>query len=165
MSTTSQAREELIQGLRLGPGILEDFVTRVPAQELYRSRKEGLWSLYEHAEHLAATQVMLHRRLERFLSEERPEFVPYFPDEQEPKAEKANKPIAGILSIFARWRGRQVELIEGADEKIWQKKAVHPEYEQYGFEILVRHILLHDGFHLYRMEELWLARDEYLKPL
>jgi hypothetical protein len=165
MSATRQDREELIQGLRLGPGILENFVSRVPARELYRSRKEGFWSLYEHVEHLAATQVMLHRRLERFLAEERPEFVPYFPDGQEPEGEKEDKPIADILSTFARWRDKQLALIEAADEKTWEKKAVHPEYAQYGFEILVRHILLHDGFHLYRMEELWLTRDEYLRPL
>jgi hypothetical protein len=165
MSATRQAREELIQGLRIGPRLLEDFVSAVPEAELYRSRKEGFWSLYEHAEHLAVTQAMLHGRLERFFSEERPEFVPYFPDEQEPKGEKKRNPIADILTTFARWRDRQVELIERADEKTWRKQAVHPEYERYGFKILVGHILLHDGFHLYRMEELWLTRDEYLRPI
>ena len=32
----------------------------------------------------------------------------------------------------------------------------------YDFEILVRHIALHDGTHLYRMEELWLMTDQAL---
>ena len=41
---------------------------------------------------------MLYKRLERFVMEERPEFVPYFPDEKEEKREKRIKPVADILS-------------------------------------------------------------------
>ena len=52
-----------------------------------------------------------------------------------------------------------------ADAGTWQKTATHPEYAQYSFYILVRHILMHDHWHMYRMEELWLTRDEYLTQL
>jgi uncharacterized damage-inducible protein DinB len=162
MSHPNKAHEELIEGLKIGPKILEDFVSGIPEAQLHRRRREGFWSLYEHAEHLAIVQLMLYKRLERFVKEERPEFVPYFPDEQEEKKEKKIKPIADILSSFARWRDKQVKLIESGDAALWEKTAIHPEYEQYGFKILVRHILLHDSFHLYRMEELWLSKDEYL---
>lgn len=161
MSHPNKAHEELIEGLKIGPKILEDFVSGIPEAQLHGRRREGFWSLYEHAEHLAIVQLMLYKRLERFVKEERPEFVPYFPDEQEEKKEKI-KPIADILSSFARWRDKQVKLIESGDAALWEKTAIHPEYEQYGFKILVRHILLHDSFHLYRMEELWLSKDEYL---
>jgi hypothetical protein len=165
MPNPDEARQALIAGLKLGPQILEDFVSGIPEQQLHRKRGEGFWSLYEHVEHLALTQLMLYKRLESFTKEERPEFVPYFPDEKEEKHEKKIKPVADILSMYRRWRDKQVELIEGGDGTLWEKSAVHPEYEQYGFKILVRHILLHDSFHLYRMEELWLARDEYLTEL
>ena len=47
----------------------------------------------------------------------------------------------------------------------WEKTATHPEYEQYSLIILARHILMHDHWHMYRMEELWLTRDEYLTIL
>ncbi len=45
-----------------------------------------------------------------------------------------------------------------------RKTAVHPEYERNGFELLVRHIALHDGMHLARIEDLWLLEDGSLKP-
>ncbi|UCF96684.1 MAG: DinB family protein [Spirochaetaceae bacterium] len=165
MSDRDASHKALIQGLKLGSGILEDFLAGIPEAALHRKRREDFWSLYEHVEHLAITQLMLYKRLERFVKEEHPEFVPYFPDEKEEKREKKIKPVAEILSSYRRWRDKQVQLIEKADSALWEKTATHPEYEQYGFKILVRHILLHDSFHLYRMEELWLSRDEYLTEL
>ena len=165
MAKHDNTRQALLDGLKLGPTILEDFISEVPEEQLHRKRGEGFWSLYEHVEHLALTQLMLYKRLQRFVKEKRPEFVPYFPDEEEDRGEKKVKPVAEILSVYRRWRDKQVELIENADAALWEKTAIHPEYDRYGFKILVRHILLHDSFHLYRMEELWLARDEYLTEL
>ena len=165
MLKPTKDHKTLIEGLKLGPQILEDFVLGIPEDQLQRKRGEGFWSLYEHIEHLALTQLMLYKRLELFIEEERPEFVPYFPDEKEEKGEQKIKPVADILAMYRRWRDKQVQLIESGDAALWEKTAIHPEYEQYGFKILVRHILLHDSFHLYRMEELWLARDEYLTEL
>jgi hypothetical protein len=166
MGVDENARRALTQGLKLGPRILEDFVEGISETQLHRNRGEGFWSLYEHVEHLAVTQLMLCKRLERFVKEERPEFEPYFPDEgEQQRREKKTKPAADILAVYRRWRDKQVALIEGADASLWEKTAIHPEYEQYGFKILVRHILLHDSFHLYRMEELWLSRDEYLMEM
>jgi hypothetical protein len=165
MPHSNKAHGELIQGLKLGTKILEDFVSGVPEAQLHSRRREGFWSLYDHVEHLAETQSMLSKRLERFVKEERPEFVPYFPDEQEEKKEKTIKPISEILTSYARWRDKQVKLIESGDAALWEKTAIHPEYKQYSFKILVRHILLHDSFHLYRMEELLLSKDEYLTEM
>jgi hypothetical protein len=165
MSESEKIRMVLIRGLQAGPALLEDFVAQIPEADLHKRRREGFWSLYDHIEHLALTQLMLYKRLRRFIKEKQPEFVPYFPDQQEEKNEKKTKPVAEILSAYRRWREKQVQLIESADDSIWEKTAIHPEYKQYGFKILVRHILLHDSFHLYRMEELWLAQDQYLTEL
>jgi hypothetical protein len=165
MSHPDKAHEELIEGLKLGPKILRDFVTEIPEAKLHNRRGDGFWSLYQHVEHLAIVQLMLYKRLERFVKEERPEFVPYFPDKEKEKKERKSKPIAEIVSSYTRWRDMQVKLIESGGGKLWEKTAIHPEYEQYGFKILVRHILLHDSFHLYRMEELLLSKDEYLTEM
>jgi len=45
------------------------------------------------------------------------------------------------------------------------KETSRPEYENYSLFILVRHILMHNHWHMYRMEELWLTRDAYLTKL
>jgi uncharacterized damage-inducible protein DinB len=157
--------QELIEGLRIGPQVLRDFTAAIPEERLHLRRGEGFWTLHQHVEHLAAVQLMLYRRLERFTKEERPEFVPYLPDREQDKAQGKPKALGELLSFYSRWRERQLELIEGGGRELWTKSAIHPEYEQYGFEILVRHILLHDYFHLYRMEELWLTKEEYLTRL
>jgi hypothetical protein len=55
--------------------------------------------------------------------------------------------------------------LEAADGSTWQKTGIHPEYELYSLSILGRHILMHDFWHMYRIEELWLTRDAYLTKL
>lgn len=69
------------------------------------------------------------------------------------------------LQKFSLWRGRQVELIESLPAEVWRRIGSHPEYTQYSLSILIRHILMHDHWHMYRMEELWLTNDEYLTVL
>ena len=94
--------------------------------------------------------------------EEKPEIRPYVPDRRSESSRSSNKPIRDVVAVFVKWRERQLELIESCEPELWSKPANHPEYTLYTFEILVRHILLHDGFHMYRIEELWLAKDAYL---
>jgi len=109
---------------------------------------------------------MLLKRFERFMNEDHPEFVPFIPGGG--KEEPVTPPrmnIESALDQFARNRSSQLQLLEGADEATWKKQATHPEYEEYSLYILTRHVLMHDHWHMYRMEELWLARDAYLTRL
>jgi hypothetical protein len=48
--------------------------------------------------------------------------------------------------------------VENADEITWQKTAIPPEYENDSLYILTRHTLMHDHWHMCRMEGLWLTR-------
>ena len=158
--------QELLDGLSKAPQVLWAVVATIPAQRINRRRKEGYWTIGEHISHLALVQPLLLERLERFMKEERPEFVPYIPGSDEPTSD--SPPIMATdaaLSQFSEQRHLQIELLNRVDDAIWQKEALHPEYEQYSFYILVRHILMHDYWHMYRMEELWLTRDSYLTKL
>ena len=100
------------------------------------------------------------------MNEDSPEFVPYVPGGG--KAEPETPPrmsIESALDQFARNRASQLLLLESADDVVWKKRAIHPEYEEYSLYILARHVLMHDHWHMYRMEELWLTRDPYLTRL
>jgi len=132
---------------------------------MHLRRGEGFWTIAEHASHLAQVQPMLLGRLQRFMDEDQPEFVPYIPgaDEAEDRPPLMDQNIA--LESFAIHRQNQVELLERANQADWQKTGSHPEYEHYSLYILARHILMHDHWHMYRMEELWLTRDAYLTKL
>ncbi len=159
------SHEALIQGLKANIEVLENMVASIPESQLFVNRGEGVWSIYEHIDHLALVQPMVFKRLELFVKEEKPEIVPYVPDQESESSRPKKKSIKDLTAVFSEWRKRQIELIESCEPELWSKIANHPEYTLYTFEILVRHILLHDGFHLYRIEELWLVKDAYLTDM
>jgi uncharacterized damage-inducible protein DinB len=157
---------DLLETLRRSPKILAQFVQSIPESKLDVRRGAGFWTVAEHFSHLAQVQPMLLKRFERFLSEDRPDFVPYLPGGN---AEEPDTPprmsIESALEQFARYRASQLLVLESADTSAWQKSGTHPEYEDYSLYILARHVLMHDHWHMYRIEELWLIKDAYLTKL
>lgn len=156
----------LLRALRESLKILSEFVRNIPEDKLHVRRGKGFWTIAEHISHLAHVQPVMLKRFERFMKEDHPEFVPYIPDntKEEPSTPPTMSP-ASALDQFALFREKQLLLLEKADGITWKKTATHPEYEQYSLSILARHILMHDYWHMYRMEELWLTRDAYLTKL
>lgn len=163
---TMQDIPDLLEGLRRTPGILQEFVKTIPENKLDVRRGEGFWTIAEHVSHLAQVQPMLFDRFNRFMNEEHPVFVPFIPGNDEGESDApACMAIAAALLQFEQYRKKQLLLLEKADENIWQRTADHPEYDRYSLYILTRHVLMHDHWHMYRMEELWLTKDAYLTRL
>jgi uncharacterized damage-inducible protein DinB len=160
--------EALLEGLRNTPAILSAFVTTIPEAKLDLRRGEGFWTIAEHVSHLAQVQPMLLVRFERFIGEAHPVFEPYIPgaDELAPETPPRME-MADAIDQFAEYRKRQVACLENVagDDEIWRRTATHPEYETYTLYILMRHLLMHDHWHMYRMEALWLTRDAYLTKM
>ena len=158
--------EDLLEGMRRTPKILSEFVLAVPENKIDLRRGEGFWTVAEHVSHLAQVQPMLLDRFQRFMNEDHPEFVPYIPGNG---ADEPDTPprmnMNAALDQFAHCRKNQLLLLEDAQEITWQKMAKHPEYENYSLYILTRHTLMHDYWHMYRMEELWLTKDAYLTKM
>ncbi len=165
------SHRELIQALKLYPAILKDFVAAIPPDKLHHRLGPGFWTVYEHLEHLVLTQQVIQQRLETIRDHEKPQIVPFNPDEHHREISVSpgggSQPASAeeLVADYGRWRERQLKVIEKASEPLWRRSAQHPEYERYGFEILVRHVLLHDGFHLSRMEDLAFMKQELLQPL
>ncbi len=160
----------IIESLERSPIILSQFIQSVPDRFLKQRRGEGFWTIKEHAIHLAQVQPMLLERLNRFVEEDRPEFVPFIPEDESSKPKpdeqiEIEMDLKTALQDFESFRKMQLSLISSVSPAVWKKEAIHPEYIQYSFYILVRHILMHDHWHMYRMEELWLAKDDYLTVL
>ncbi len=146
--------------------ISKHLVGSIPENKLNLRRGVGFWTIAEHVSHLAQVQPMLSDRIYRLITEACPEFVPYLPGkEKNEPATPARMNMPAALEQFEQYRNKQLALHENTDEKTWQKTAVHPEYDQYSLHILVRHILMHDYWHMYRMEELWLTKDAYLTKM
>lgn len=158
-------KQQLIDSLGKAVTVLSEFVATIPLEKMDLRRGEGFWTVREHVSHLADVQPMLLERLQRFVDESSPEFIPFVPDDDEAESGPPAMATAAALAQFADYRQRQLALLEQAQSGTWQKTATHPEYAHYSFYILVRHILMHDFWHMYRMEELWLTRDEFLTEL
>ena len=158
-------RIDILDGLRRSGRILEAFVRTIPAEHLGRIRDEGCWSIAEHVSHLAQVQPMLLERILRFMREDLPAFTPYIPGAGEVEARPPVVEMTAAFEAFNQYRVKQADLLESAADVTWQKTGRHPEYTQYSLYILARHILMHDHWHMYRMEELWLTRDAYLTKL
>ena len=154
---------DLLESLKRSPNLLSAFVQTIPAGNLNRRRGAGNWTIAEHVSHLAQVQPMVLERMERFRDEDHPVFVPYIPSEDEEAADTPEVMVMdAALEQHNRFRENQVALLAAADDRTWKKTATHPEYTLYSLYILARHILMHDHWHMYRMEELWLTRDDYL---
>lgn len=161
-----QDKLDILAGLRSTPRIFNAMVQTIPAGNLTVRRGEGFWTIAEHVSHLAEVQPMLLARFRRFVDEEHPQFVPFIPGKVDEKpVAPACMDVAPALLQFAEYREKQLILLENAGDDIWQRTATHPEYDAYSFYLLARHVLMHDYWHMYRIEELWLTRDAYLTRL
>ena len=155
-------RDDIMEGLRRSGPILAALVNSIPAAQMNRRRGEGVWTIAEHAGHLAQVQPMLLERIQRFRNEAQPRFDPYIPGADTREDQPAVMARDEALEAFRRYREQQIVELAAADDATWEQTARHPEYAHYSLYILARHILMHDHWHMYRMEELWLTRDEYL---
>jgi uncharacterized damage-inducible protein DinB len=156
-------KKELIIGLMNNKNILKQFVSIMTNEEIQRRIKD-YWTIYEHLDHLVAAQKVLLGRIKQFMSEDNPAMKPYTPDDR-PAVENANKSAGDLVNEFCKLRDIQIGLVKRAKQGVWGKEGRHEEYTKYSFEILLRHILLHDSFHMSRMEELWIKREEYIMEL
>jgi len=77
-------------------------------------------------------------------------------------AKKVQGPFPALLDSLRAAPDVLEELIASLPETVWEKRAVHLEFEFYTAGILVRHISMHDCWHMYRIEELWITKDEFL---
>jgi hypothetical protein len=105
---------------------------------------------------------MLLSRFQMFRDEEHPVIRPFLPGKSDPEDDLTAMDWDSAVADFSSLRGKMLELIGSFDEAVWGREASHPEYSRYTPYILARHVLMHDHWHMYRIEELWLTTDEYL---
>jgi len=156
-------KRDFIVGLTNNKRILKQFVSVISVEDINK-RINDYWTIYEHIDHLVVCQKMLLGRIELFISEENPIIKPYNPDVK-PEINNGMKSAAELVQEFCELRDKQIKLLKTADRHVWKKQGTHDEYKKYTFEILLRHILVHDSFHMFRMEELWIMKEQYIKEL
>ena len=156
--------EDILHDLEKSPGLLESLLSGIPVALRKKRRSKGKWSIHEHACHIVDVQPMLIQRFNQFKDEENPVFQPYLPGQTVSADHLLEMDLEERLPAFADLRQELIHLVRGFSQEEWEKNGIHDEYEKYTPRILLRHVLMHDFFHMYRIEELWLTRDAYLLP-
>ncbi len=153
--------ETILKNLSQTPSVLTIFIGDIPHEKWHQRRKPTKWTIHENACHLTVAEEMIFKRFQQFQKEEQPVFKPYLPD-QTVKVDFSALDLIEQLGKFSKSRNDTMALLRTFDEHTWSRPAIHEEYETYNAAILARHTLMHDYFHMYRIEELWLTKDEYL---
>ena len=144
------------------PRIIENYVLNIPVDKIDLIRSESAWTIREHVNHIVTVQEMLYQRIKTIQNEERPIIKPYFP-ENEVDLDKIYFTLNDAFRQFKIIRNQQIKLINRLGKNDFLKEAEHGEYIRYNIPVIINHMISHEYWHLYRIEELWLTKDEYFK--
>jgi hypothetical protein len=157
------SHKDMFQVLELNKSVLKQFFGVMTEAEVHK-RIRSYWTIGEHLSHLVDSQAVTVKRIELIYEQDAPRIVPFTPNDDDVKnAKKAST--AELLETFCQRRDAQLKLLKKAKAADWAKTVTHPEYYRYSLEILVRHNLLHDAFHMARMEQLWIMKEDLIMEL
>ena len=142
------------------PNLIESYIAEIPAAAITRKRNQNAWTIQEHLFHIVDVQAMLLGRMQTIISEKHPVIEPYFPQNDVKKGLKYQT-MAEAFAEYHAYRKRQLKLLKNASTGDLQKVADHKEYSEYSLPIILKHMVFHEFWHMYRIEEIWLTRDEY----
>jgi hypothetical protein len=160
MGSVEHEIEYLVRQLDENRETLKALIALIDTERQAAVFYEGQWTVKEHVKHLLMTQFLLKKRIQLFIENEHPEITPYNPEKDEIDS---SGDIYDYIDRFCALREEQLELLRSAPEAVFDRAGSHPGYEKYSFLILVRHIAMHDQFHLYRIEDLGLAKPDYIE--
>lgn len=149
----------LIAALETAPGVIIPLIREVPPQILKRRPSPAKWSAYEHACHLAQSDVAFRARLDLILSTPEPYIKTIENSPEDEAGAMLEIDLDESLDRYARERASLVERLKKLSSDEWQKTAVHEAFDHYSVFIMFRHVLNHEMLHAYRIEELLLKKD------
>lgn len=153
---------DLIEGLSKTPKIIKNLIDSIPNDILKKRRIPNKWTIHKHLSHLFQAEIMIEHRFREFQLKVEPKFSKYSPELNENYDDWKEVDIYEQYNLFKKNRENTVTIVRSFNGLLWSRKTYHEEYKEYSAYILLRHVLMHDFFHMYRIEELWLIKDEFL---
>ncbi len=154
--------QPLVSALESIPGIIEAYVSNIPKERFDEKRNAEAWTIREHVYHVASVQKMLYKRIESIRAEKNPAIVPFFPEKEAAIGDFYESTEAAFAEYRAE-RKRQIALIATLRDADYRNEATHGEYIRYNIPIILNHMIFHEYWHMYRIEETWLTKDGYFK--
>ena len=149
----------LITALENTPGIIIPLIREMPPQYLKRRPSPTKWSAYEHACHLSSSDAPFLARLDLMLSTPTPFIRSIVNSPEEESGALLSVDLNQALDRYARERVDLVKRLRELSVEDWQRTGEHEAFRQYSVWIMFRHVLNHEMFHAYRIEELLLKKD------
>lgn len=151
----------LIDNLENGPVILQNLLCSIPQSLMKKRRRKVKWSIHEHACHIVKADEVILNRFKKFTNEDMPFFEPYCMPRTALADDFLKLNLNSELDRFVYKRMEMIKLLRGVNGSFWNKHGIHDKYSIYNPYILLRHALIHENYHMYRIEELWITKDEY----
>lgn len=146
--------ETILNALEQTPRLLNELISEIDPNLYKKNIIQGKWSIHEHATHVAVGDLYgFQKRLHQFKEIDKPIFEPLSGDDFE-KDFFIDLDLHSSLQDFFEIRKQTIALAKDFDQKEWSKVAAHPEYKTYSPYIMLRHLLMHDHVHLYKIEDM-----------
>jgi uncharacterized damage-inducible protein DinB len=143
------------------PCIIENYFLNIPQKVLDIKRNESTWTIREHLVHLLGVQEMLLGRMIKIIIESSPKIEPFFPDKENKNDDNKYKNLSVLFEEYKLFRTQQINHLNFLDDTTLDKSADHKEYINYSIRLMVNHMIYHEYWHMYRIEEIWLTKEEY----
>ena len=146
--------ETILNALSETPRLLRELITEIDSKLYKKKIVKGKWSIHEHATHIAVGDIYgFQKRLNAFRQQEKPIFEPLSGDNFD-EYFFMELDLKKVINDFFEIRHRTIELAKEFNSNDWNKLAIHPEYKTYSPYIMLRHLLMHDHNHLYKIEDM-----------
>ncbi len=146
--------KHIIESISKTPVLLKELISELPKNRLTKEVKKGKWSIHEHATHIAVSDIYgFQKRLTQFLEEDQPVIEPLSGNDfDEDFFISLN--LEDALNSFFEKRKETVKMAKALSSDLLNRQAIHPEYENYTPYIMLRHLMMHDHYHMYAIEDL-----------
>lgn len=128
---SNDARADQIARYREGPGVLEQALAGITAEELDRRPAPDQWSPREVVHHTADSEIMAAIRLRRLLAEESPVIHGYDEMEFSRRLHYGDRPVEPSLAAVRAARATSADILDRLTESDWARAGTHSESGSY----------------------------------
>lgn len=149
-----QGIESILNALNETPRLLKELISEIEPALYKKEIQKGKWSIHEHATHIAVADIYgFQKRLKDFATHENVVIEPLSGDNFD-KDFFIKLDLNTALDEFFKIRQDTIALATTFNDADWNKLGEHPEYKIYTPYIMLRHLLMHDHSHLYKIEDM-----------
>ena len=144
-------RRTILERLKVHPAEIHSLTDGLSEEQLKERPAERKWSLHELTMHLCETQDVFVERAARMLTEERPQIVPYEPDEARQNGLYFTENLTKRMREFEVQRATLISLLQTLTDAQWKREGSHPEMKHYTIEKAMESFMRHEEHHLHQM--------------